>query len=312
MNKKLLPKWNTSSISDLRPFSRISLIVVDLDGTMILPNQTEISTFLRHKRSLEHYRVGITIATGRTLEGSIRFIQEFKMSKQQPLILYNGSVVLNNATLDPIYTQHISSESLIKTLKICRSLPVNIFAYYYIGEDSTDLWNANITNSREFVLGWTSKSDRPLKDSNGMNIHWQDESVVSSRINPSAVLVETFGDSNLVTTIQKNIGNLNDINITKSGNRYLEIRPKNSNKGIALSRVAGLLGIQREQVLALGDNDNDAEMLKWAGVGVAIAEASENALESCNYICNYGVFKGAVEVLRLVHHSKRYYDKGLI
>ena len=77
---------------------------------------------------------------------------------------------------------------------------------------------------------------------------------------------------------------INGISFTRSGLSFIEIRPAGSNKGAALASAAEVLGLQRENLLALGDNDNDMEMLLWAGVGVAIAGASNAALEASRFV----------------------------
>jgi hydroxymethylpyrimidine pyrophosphatase-like HAD family hydrolase len=55
----------------------------------------------------------------------------------------------------------------------------------------------------------------------------------------------------------------------------LEILPPDTNKGTALARVAGLLGVGREEVLAIGDSMNDEAMIRWAGMGVAMVNGDE-------------------------------------
>ncbi|GAF84205.1 unnamed protein product, partial [marine sediment metagenome] len=73
----------------------------------------------------------------------------------------------------------------------------------------------------------------------------------------------------------------------------------------ALEYVAKVLNLTQNQVLAIGDNDNDAEMLSWAGIGVAVNSASDLAESSCDYRANRGVIEGAIEVLDLVHEARR-------
>jgi Cof subfamily protein (haloacid dehalogenase superfamily) len=62
-----------------------------------------------------------------------------------------------------------------------------------------------------------------------------------------------------------------DVTIFTSKPYFLEILPPHTDKGTALAKVASRLGIPREEVLAVGDSMNDEAMLKWAGVGVAMA-----------------------------------------
>jgi Cof subfamily protein (haloacid dehalogenase superfamily) len=64
-----------------------------------------------------------------------------------------------------------------------------------------------------------------------------------------------------------------EITLFTSKPYFLEILPPHTNKGTALEKVAGLLGIEREEVLAVGDSMNDETMLRWAGTGVAMANS---------------------------------------
>jgi Cof subfamily protein (haloacid dehalogenase superfamily) len=62
-----------------------------------------------------------------------------------------------------------------------------------------------------------------------------------------------------------------DVTLFTSKPYFLEILPARTDKGTALAKVAGFLGIEREAVLAIGDSMNDEAMIRWAGTGVAMA-----------------------------------------
>jgi len=126
-------------------------------------------------------------------------------------------------------------------------------------------------------------------------------------VEPSAILIDTSERPSAATTIEKFISETGAVTVTRSGTKYLEVRPKGSNKGVALQCAGDFLGLSRDEVLALGDNDNDIEMLEGAGIGVAVSEASPAAVASADYICRKGVAEGAVEVLRLVKHARHYF-----
>mgnify|MGYP000509024518 CR=1 FL=1 len=63
----------------------------------------------------------------------------------------------------------------------------------------------------------------------------------------------------------------------------LELMPAGVNKGMAVAALAQRLGIGPESVMALGDYDNDVSMLSYAGVSVAMANASERARAAARY-----------------------------
>lgn len=62
-------------------------------------------------------------------------------------------------------------------------------------------------------------------------------------------------------------------NVTTSGAVFVELTPPGADKGSALERLANGLGIDRSEVVAFGDNQNDLTMLRWAGRGVAMDNA---------------------------------------
>ncbi len=154
----------------------------------------------------------------------------------------------------------------------------------------------------EMVRGWTTVG-RVEREFNGMLVEWH-VPPASDDITPSAILVDTLDNAVVSSEIANRISGL-DVSATRSGSKYLEIRPAHSHKAVALQVVADHLGLTQEEILTLGDNDNDAEMLAWAGIGVAVAQASITAQASSDYICHYGVAAGAAEVLQLVIEAKR-------
>ena len=74
------------------------------------------------------------------------------------------------------------------------------------------------------------------------------------------------------------------LSIFRSHDRFGEAASPTSSKGVALAHLAESLHIPREQVLAIGDRQNDAPMLEWAGLGLAMGNADEYARAAANEI----------------------------
>ena len=72
--------------------------------------------------------------------------------------------------------------------------------------------------------------------------------------------------------------------VTRTDPPYLEFSAPNVNKATALAEVAEALGAERAQVVAFGDVNNDAPMLAWAGLGVAMPHAAATARAAANVI----------------------------
>jgi len=64
-----------------------------------------------------------------------------------------------------------------------------------------------------------------------------------------------------------------------------------------LARLAAHLGIKREETMAIGDNDNDAEMLAWAGLSVAMGNATPKTKAAADYIAPSISEDGAAEAI---------------
>ncbi|MBN1441217.1 MAG: HAD-IIB family hydrolase, partial [Planctomycetes bacterium] len=82
--------------------------------------------------------------------------------------------------------------------------------------------------------------------------------------------------------------------VTRSEPEYLEIMAPGISKGAALPAIARHLGIATEQILAVGDADNDNEMLEAAGIGVAVANAREETRRIADFVTESSNNDGAV------------------
>lgn len=72
--------------------------------------------------------------------------------------------------------------------------------------------------------------------------------------------------------------------VVQSHARFIEVNPLGATKGAGLAWLAQHLSIPRERVMAIGDQDNDASMIEWAGVGVAMGNGSPAAQAVADWI----------------------------
>ena len=96
------------------------------------------------------------------------------------------------------------------------------------------------------------------------------------------------------------------IAVTRSAENNVEVMPRGVDKGSGLKEFAAYLGVPMQQVMALGDHDNDAPMLRAVGFGVAMGNGSERAKKAARFLtadCREGGFARAVE--RFVLNGER-------
>lgn len=296
-----LPDWESDARKELEPFARVRLIALDVDGTLLEDADAGIyNTINTLGRSLRYaYQVRLTLATGRTLRTVRPLTRQLPFLGPAPLILYNGSLIVRNGKFDTLRQHKIPSDSLDQVVEICRSYPVNTLAYF----SSQEL---GLIGQSEHVVGWANGPQRPKTESNGMKIRWL-ESDASVAEEPTAIVIDMCGGASSSRIIQGQLDSVRGITSTKGAEkRFIEIRPASSDKGTALRYVASLLKVARDEVLALGDSENDVEMLEWAGIGVAVSNGARAAIEGSRYVSRYGAARSAVQVLRLVKNACRY------
>lgn len=296
-----------AELESIRPFASVRLIVADLDGTLY-PSDVVV-TAQRLIRQLDNSGVRLTLATGRTITGIAPLLAKLTghgdralLKRGTPLILYNGSVVVDAVSGELLQRTEISVQTFRNILISSSGHKCEVFAYHF---EPFSLESGASGAARERVAAWQfgSKSARAEREFNGCIVDWQMGPPQFTTL-PSAILIKT-PDSQLQAKIATEISALAGVSVTRSGTTYLELRPEHSNKGAALEWVARYLSLMPGQVLAIGDNDNDAEMLKWAGIGVAIGTASHLAKQNADFLCRLGPFQGVIEVLRLVHQARR-------
>lgn len=96
--------------------------------------------------------------------------------------------------------------------------------------------------------------------------------------------------------------------ITYSSERYVEFMPAGMNKGVGLRRLADMLGIDYADTIGFGDAANDIEMLQAAGLGVGVANVSDDARPYCDLVLASSGEDGALPELveRIIepqHHA---------
>jgi Cof subfamily protein (haloacid dehalogenase superfamily) len=112
------------------------------------------------------------------------------------------------------------------------------------------------------------------------------------------LLIRQFGmtSDELSTAVTAVIGNV--VEITYSSNvGMVELAPAGVTKGSGLAEMAQRLGVAAEDVIAFGDMPNDVPMLRWAGHGVAMANAHPDVLAAADEITAANAEDGVAQVL---------------
>lgn len=285
---------------ELRTFANIRLIAFDLDGTLIGHQSPILGVRLAELFStVSRSQVAVTLATGRTLTGVRAILGQMAELNRVPLVLYNGSVVMRPDHQALIAHSAIARTSVEQTLNVGASCPDGALFVYTIDADASLIGGAAQTEAVYF----SGNDQVPATDFNGMAV------LPMSQLNLDiakvvAILFEVRDPAIRESTLGY-LMQIPGISATSSGGRYIEVRPSGSSKAEGLRYLADHMGIQADQVLAMGDNDNDVELLRWAGVSVCVDQASPAAQRASKFISSHGAGEAAIDVLEIVRRARR-------
>lgn len=302
-----------SGVEAYRPFAQVRLVALDIDGTIAArPNDRAAAQIRALTATLASYGVSLTLATGRAYNGAKPLLESILHGPLfgrlgVPVILYNGAVVVDTRQKRILLRYTAPAATVAEVIRMSSERGVTVLSYDCDSSHHPLIHDGgNALGVAESVIGWSDESG-PTHDFNGLPIAWRRPSQRTSAGPATALLLLDSAKANEMAAVRNELRALQDITVTSSSSKYLEVRPHGVDKGQALESVARLLGLRSDQVLAVGDNDNDVEMLRWAGCGVVVDNASPSAARAAAFRSDHPAGAGVVETLRVVAHARRYF-----
>lgn len=245
------------------------LIVLDLDGTLLTDEKT-IS--LKTKNTLAKAQAQghqVMIATGRPFRASKHIYKELGLNT--PIVNFNGAYI--HHPLNNNYSTKHSPIELSTVTDIVESLqPFQLSNI--IAEVIDDIYVERHDYKLLSVLGLGN----PKVTTGKIRDHLNE--------NPTSMLLHTVEHE--VATIRKHLQDTKAevIDHRRWGDPYhvIEIVRTGIHKAIGLDYVARSMQIPRQRIIAFGDEDNDLEMIEYAGIGIAMGNAIEDLKNIANGI----------------------------
>lgn len=269
--------------------NNIKIIALDMDDTL-LNSEKHLSS--HNKEALQKAsELGIQIvpATGRLYNAIPDEVRE--------LDFINYAIVVNGASIYDVKKQQYISETAISIEKACEimayaeTLPL-IFDTYIDGQGFMN--QSMYETAKEWVpepfLTLVKKFRKPVPEiKQFIKEFGRPIQKIQLFINQQDKVKEIYDDMK---------SRFPETDVTSSMENNIEICDKNATKGIALLKLADLLGIDHKDTMAFGDGGNDVSMIKMAGFGVAMDNATDNVKQVAKYItlnCNEDGVADAIE-----------------
>lgn len=240
------------------------LLAIDLDDTLLNPQQT-ITT---HTQNVLHKAInaGVTlvIATGRVPYMLPAALEDLPITA--PIITGNGALIIEKDT-DTILYERLFPQNLVKDALGALQAADMQWCFY--------------ARDRMFIDPTFSRPDTPQPT----NLFIQPLANEIALYSRACIKISAHGNAATLQDRRRQFEEqfAGQLHITQVGPEWLEFLHPEVSKASALQVLTSQMGIKAEEVIAIGDNYNDLEMLNYAGLGIAM----ENAEPAIKAIAQY-------------------------
>lgn len=284
------------------------LIAVDLDGTMLNSYGEVTENTKRVLKQTKQKGAEVVIASGRSID-SIKYIAS-EIDSSKYMIAGNGAVVYDRSQNKILYEKYIPKNKALDIIQICEENSI----YYNIYTNKTI-----IADGLRYNVLYYYKENLKKEDQKKTHITLVEniENYIKEMNEDEKIMKIFICDKNktVFNSIVRKFSAIEDIDILdvshmarkviKQGTEdipieyyYTEISMKDVDKWYALEFLIKKLGIQKEEVMAIGDNVNDRKMIEEAGKGIVMGGSTPKVSEVADYItldCNNEGVAKAIE-----------------
>lgn len=242
----------------------IRMIASDVDGTLMRSDKTLSQYTIDTIHKAQEQGILFVICTGRYPEHADVLMKAYGI--RCPISGNNGCTLWEPRTGKVLSDHFLSKEAAERACAAAEGIKLN---YMVFGRKHVAARNAFFLHSSKLLYGESLVKDYHIVFEDGYDAVRR---VLDAPVNKFYFHYDTQKEKEKLIS---ELALIPDIEITTSGPANVEIIPKGCNKATGITDMAELHNIPMEEVMALGDYENDADMLSAAGLGVAMGNASE-------------------------------------
>lgn len=262
------------------------LICTDMDGTL-LKDDKQISKATLDTIAKAHEKgVKLAITTGRIFVSAKYYAH--LIGVKAPVIASNGAYVRDGNNV--IYQCILGKESCNEILSIFKKY--DLIPHLY----TTD---SLYTSNRKYTSQFYEKGNKLVPKDYRINIEkiddWQ--KLIKSEGDNILKAVAIDDDLEKLKKAKEEFKALGKYEVVSSFSCNFELMNKEVSKGKAVERLTKYYNLTKDEVIAIGDNENDLSMIEYAGLGVAMENGEEIVKKSANYITSSNEDDGVRKVI---------------
>lgn len=241
------------------------LLAIDLDGTLLTPQHDISPRTLAVLQQAVDAGLRLVIATGRVPYILGDFAQYIPFNA--PQITSNGAVIIDPRTHTVLHEEYMPANMALPVIEAAHDLDLQL-CYY---TDQALFAERSLYSLNNWYLA--SVPVTPIDDIAQLHTH-------------PCIKLAAFGDERTVSAKRQKLAQTfaGQVYVTQTAEEWLEFLHPHVSKAKGLAFISQLLGIPPEEMIAIGDNHNDLEMLRFAGLGIAMGNADDEIKAAADYI----------------------------
>jgi Cof subfamily protein (haloacid dehalogenase superfamily) len=261
---------------------KYKLLALDLDDTL-LNDQLKISP--RNAAAIRKVAakgVLVTIATGRMFRSALPYARELKVDL--PLITYHGALVKYAGSGEVLRHCPVPFETALEIIKLAEEEGFHLNLYF---DDRLFIKEEN-----EKTRYYQTIASIPVEPVGNLSRFLLEEKIEPTKL----TIIDLEGRLEEIQQLLRG-KYFSGLSILRSRPYFLEITHRGATKGQALNFLAEREGISAKEIVAIGDSYNDIDMLQFAGLGVAVANAPQEVKNAADVITRAGSEDGVAAFL---------------
>lgn len=251
------------------------MIAIDLDGTLLNSDKEISQENMKYINYAVEKGIKVLICSGRIYTGAKVFAEQF--SVEGPMVVCNGAMIRDVKTGEVYYSNMLSKEDCVKVIDLLHK--EGIYFHTYIN----DVMYAEKLDYAALYYMIKSKDLRSDFRIDVKVVESVKDIIVKSSENPSKIVVMSSKSEEL-SRVRQLVENISTIEVVSSNYDNFEILNRGVSKGKALEIISQMFSINREEIIAIGDNENDHSMLEYAGFSVAMGNAEDKIKNICDFV----------------------------
>lgn len=245
-----------------------------MDGTLLNDNKEISKNNIEGLKKIIKIGVNVAIVTGRQLINAKHFASQ--IGEDIPIISLNGALIYHPKG-GILYKKPLQKENVISIINMIKENKMNPQFY-----SDTSVFSEKLEYSALYISNINQKAEEQNRVN--INIIPKFDEIIKNYQGEFLKCIMIDEDIEKIRKLKDKIKTLKNVEVVSSFPNNFEVMEKGVSKGNSIAILSNYLSISKEEIVAIGDNENDISMVSSAGLFIAMENATEELKKYANEI----------------------------